>query len=167
MFSTAGSRRDRRSFSVSTFALMGRELGLPIRLKHSVLDPPTILQEGVNLKESIQQPRCLVSFDFFEYEKKILEKKKGNLHSFQKAPKIDLKSCSPELSKCYKRIMNQGTNSNGPFTQKQIIVGIRLRAREFFPNDKDYVECRIEELDEKFNYIVESLYHSIWFTENC
>jgi hypothetical protein len=146
---------------------MRRELGLPTRPRNTVLHQPSVLPEDVNFKKSIQQPRCLVSLELCKWDEERLKVKIEELHSFQRNPRFDYKSFCPgtELSKCYKRIMNWESNRSGPFTKKQIIVGIQLRAQEVFPNYPDYVERFTKKLDETVNWKIYSLYHSIWFTE--
>jgi len=168
MFSTANScRHPNPNFRVSPFAQMRRELGLPTRPRNTVLHQPSVLPEDAKLKEFIEQSNCLVTFELEEYEPEVLKVKIEELHSFQRNPRFDYKSFRPgtELSKCYKRIMNWESNRSGPFTKKQIIVGIQLRAQEVFPNYPDYVERFTKELDETVNWKIYSLYHSIWFTE--
>ena len=99
--------------------------------------------------------------------KERLEEEKKH-HSFEKAPKIDLNSYgkNSRLRKRYKRIMNWETNLHGPFTRKQIIVGIQLRCKEFFPHDPNYVERLTKELDFMIIFQVQLLYSSIFDIEN-
>lgn len=138
---------------VSYFALMGRELGLPKRPRNSVLDPhmvPSNEDEGVKLEALIMQPGCLVKINNLSgVDQKNLEAHLRELHSFERAPRIDFSELGKktELWHCCKRIMNIGSNGLGPFTRKQIIAGIRLRGEEVKKQDPDYVERETDLLD--------------------
>lgn len=117
--------------TVSYYSLMRREIGLKPKVNIPALNPHRDLSLCVACKMSPFSSNCYLI-------KKVL------------LPTFSFKECSnssPELKKCYKRIMMYHDMAKGPFTRERIVVGIQLRGRENFPNDPDYVERLTNELD--------------------
>lgn len=160
--------------NVSYVALMKRELGLHTRLINSVLEPSTVLsKEDNSLRYSIQQPCCLVAKKIQPCRTEEALKKRDELHTLQKGPiritfaELSKFLGSQELQKCYKKVMKY--YGVGPFTRKQIIVGIEMRAQELFHNDPEYVQKTSENLEKilrcHFEEQTRKLYFSILLSE--
>lgn len=117
--------------TVSYYSLMRREIGLKPKVNIPALDLRWDRSLCVACRMRPVSSNCYLV-------KKVL------------LPTFSFKECSvssPELMKCYKRIMTYNDMDIGPFTRERIVVGIQLRGRENFPNDPDYVERLTSELD--------------------
>ena len=125
--------------TISFLGMMRREIGRPPKGYHDV---PYLYPWRRDHSLCIAAPRMSPSSLKTEYY----------LVKENKLPTVSHRECrdsSRELMKCYKRITGyyNDDRSNFNLTRDRFVVGIRLRGRENFPNDPDYVERLTNELD--------------------
>jgi hypothetical protein len=147
--------------NVSYFALMQRELGIRPPFRNSVFDPPKVVDEKPTISKTVQGQTCclVINNTFEELKKDSIMKKKKKIYELVTTPGLDYRDLSCELKKCWKK----GTSGyHGTFTHRRTVIdGIKLRAKEIFPNDPTYEERQRKELDKMLESNIRRLYYSI------
>ncbi len=150
--------------NVSLAALLRRELGLHTGCVRSVLDQQRA--EASTISKSVQSPCCLVEPVLDKWDLKRIEDKIKEISSLLEKPGLNYKELSGELLKCCKAGWNYKTKVGVFVERSTVILGIRLRARDIFPNDPTYEEQQRKELDRILESNIRRLFYSIWHTEN-
>ena len=149
--------------NLNYLAIMQREVGKRPFYIGSVLNPPKV--EKATMPETVKgQPCCILTKKLYYWEIESIMKKKDEIFKLVKTPGLDYRELGSELRKCWKR----GTSSHqGTFTYRRTVIdGIKLRAKEIFPNDPTYEERQIKELDKILEKNIKGLFISIWSDES-
>ena len=147
--------------NVSYFAFLQRELGRHPPVRNSVFDPPKVVDEKPTISKTVQGQTCclVINNTFGELNKDSIMKKKKEIYELVTTPGLDYRDLGCELKKCWKK----GTSGyHGTFTHRRTVIdGIKLRAKEIFPNDPTYEERQRKELDKMLESNIRRLYYSI------
>ncbi len=153
------------TYDINYFAMMQREVGMRQHSRYSVFNEPKV--QKATISETVQgQPCCLVTKKLYDWQKESIMKDKDKIYNLVTTPGLDYREFAKnsELQKCWKR----GTSRHqGTFTHRRTVVdGIKLRAKENFPNDPTYEERQIKELDKMLENNIRILYFSILSDES-
>jgi hypothetical protein len=84
-----------------------------------------------------------------------------------KTPRIDYRNLRGDLVKCCKKGWTDDMPKLGVFVERSTIIhGIKLRAKENFPDNPTYEQQQRKELDRILESNLRRLFYSIWRTEN-
>jgi len=151
-------------YTVSLTGLMRRELGLRPECVGSALDPQR--GEVSTISESVQNPCCLMKRILDPWDKQTINEKMKQISDLLNKPGLDYRELHGELNKCCKAGW-QFHQKFGTFVErKTVILGIKIRARDIFPNDPTYEERQRKELDRILEENIQRLFYSIWRIEN-
>jgi len=151
--------------NVSYFALMQRELGIRPPFRNSVFDPPKVIDKKPTIPKTVQGQTCclVINNTFEELKKDSIMKKKKEISELVTNPGLDYRTLGCELKKCWKRGI---FGHYSVFTHRRTVIdGIKLRAKEIFPNDPTYEERQRKELDMMLESNIRRLYYSILIDE--
>lgn len=153
---------------ISYFACMRREIGLPTGRVRSVLDPPMV--EKSSTIASIQTSCCLVSPVLSSLNKSTVEDHKKNISCLVNIPGVDYRvlnrKLTSDLFKSCKRAWVDYQKKDKFVERSTIIHGIKLRAKEIFPDNPTYEQQQRKELDRILESNIRELFYSIWCIEN-
>lgn len=155
---------------ISHTAFMRREIGLPTGRVRSVLDPPMVKESSTIA--SIQTSCCLVSPVLFSLDKSTVEEYKEKISCLVKNPGLDYRVLDRKptinlLKSCKKAWADEHHQKKDNFVERSTIIhGIKLRAKEIFPDNPTYEQQQRKELDKILESNIRQLFYSIWCIEN-
>jgi len=155
---------------ISHTAFIRRELGLPTGCVRSVLDPPMVM--GSTISKLVQTSCCLVSPVLSSLDKSTVEDHKNKISCLVSTPGVDYrvldrKPTSHLLKSCKKAWADEHHQKKDNFVERSTIIhGIKLRAKEIFPDNPTYEQQQRKELDKILESNIRQLFYSIWCIEN-
>jgi hypothetical protein len=149
---------------VSPTGLMRRELGLSTRCVRSVLDPPRV--EASTILGSVQNPCCLVKPVLDCCDKKEINEKMKQFSDINNNPGLDYRTLHRDLLQFCKAGWGVVPKFDAFVKRSTVVLGIKIRASNIYPNDPTYEERQRKELDRILEENIQRLFYSIWRIEN-